>query len=431
MSNIPTNKTLAKAIVFFGGTQFITILAAIIRTKVAAETVGPTGVGLSSLFLSITMFVATAVSLGISTSSIQTLSKINSEGTAEDIRRQISLLRLWECLSGGLGMIAMILTSPLLCKIYFGDWQSHLHSVVMLSVVPPATIIIGIEGAMLKALQKTRLLTFFFTSQAIISLIVSIPLYITLGWDGIPIIIALQAVINALVALALGFSICDELPEWHWLKDRKGFWNMSRPMITLGIAFIISGLCVTTQELVMQSYINAVSSLFIVGLYKSGYQLAITYPAMIFTAIDNDYYPRLTALGNNVMERNILIKRQMKVLTLITTPCIVIFILLLPWIVPLLLSNSFTQLIPMVSFGAVAIIIRSLYLPIAYMPLALGKSKDFIHLEIVSAITFVIFAIIGCNLYDLTGIGISFIVSQTFDLVYVYFFSKRKYGFRL
>lgn len=429
MSNIPTNKTLAKAIMIFGGVQFLTILATVIRTKVAAETVGPMGVGLSSLFLSVTSFVATAASLGISTSSIQTLSKIHSEGNIEEERREIALLRLWECLSGGLGMLAMIITSPILCKVYFGDYLSHLHSILMLSIVPPATIIIGIEGAILKALQRTRMLTFFLTMQALVSVVVSIPLYITMGWNGIPIIIALQAFINAILSLALGLSVCDETPAWHYLHNLKTLWSASRPMLTLGFAFIISGLCVTSQELIMQSYINTVSSLFFVGLYKSGYQLAITYPGMIFTAIDNDYYPRLTAIGDNKKERNTLIKRQMKVLTLITTPCILCFIALLPWIVPLFLSSEFTELIPMVSFGALAVIVRAVYLPLAYMPLALGRSKDFIHLEIVSALAFVVFAIAGCKLYDLTGIGISFIVSQTFDLIYVYFFCKRKYGF--
>lgn len=431
MSNIPSNKTLAKAIVIFGGTQVITILATIIRTKVSAEYIGPEGVGLNALFITITSFIGTAVCLGLTTSSIQVLSKLHDDNNTAEERRMIGVLRLWECLASVAGMAVMIILAPLLCHIYFGNWQSHLHSILLLSIVPASLVITGMESAILKSMQQTRRLTNMLILQAILSVVIAVPLYITMGWDGIPYVISVNSITNAAIALYLGYKTCSERPDIFFLHDLKGFYETSRPMLMLGFACIITSIGTASMDLIMQSYINAISTIFFVGLYKSGYMLSMTYPSMIFTAIDNDFFPRLTALSGNIKQRNILITRQILVLLSITTPCILIFIALLPWIIPILLAKSFEPLIPMVSFGALAIIVRAAYLPIAYMPLALGKSKDFIHLDLLSNLAFVVFAIIGCKLYDLTGIGISFIVSQTFDLIYVYIFCRRKYNLSL
>lgn len=425
------DKALARAIVIFGSAQVLIVISTLIRSKVAAQTVGPTGVGLTALFFTITTFIATFVSFGIASGSVQTLSSIHSSGDTQREREYISLLRSWEILSGAIGMLTMIVIAPLLCTIYFGHWRSHLMSMLLMSIVPPSVIITGIEGAILKSLRQMRRLSLSLAYAAMANVAVAVPLYVLMGWNGIPYIVAGSTLLTAMMSFYYGWKTSKATPNMLFLHDWRGFLKASLPMLSLGSAFIISGICVSGTDLLLQSYINTVSTLVYVGLYKAGYSFSLTYPGMIFTAVENDFYPRLTAIKDDVAARNVLIRKQIVTLLTIVTPCIIAFIALLPWLVPLLLSDDFCEIIPMVSFGALSIIVRAAYLPIAYLPIALNRPKSFINMEVVSSIGIIVCVIGGCKIAGLTGIGVGFIVSQTFDLAYAYWYCKRKFSFRV
>lgn len=431
MTTSPNKKTLAKAIVLFGGAQIITILAALIRSKVAAVTVGAMGVGLTALYQSITGLITNICNLGLSDSGVQVLSKNVSTNNTSLIQHTIGMLRLWGVITGLAAMLLTIIASPLLCKLYFGDYMSHWHSVMVLSIVPLCTIITGIEMVVLKSLQQTRKLTISIIASSIISIIISVPLYIMMGWNGIVFILLFTAILSTGVTITLSYSTNSTLPDISLLRGGfSNLWKESRGIIMLGITLVITGIGSMGADLLLQTYITAVSTLTFVGFYKAGYQMAITYPSMVFTAVNNDYYPRLSTLVNNTPERNILATRQTITLLVIVTPCILLFIALLPWIIPFLLSDEFSIIVPMVRIGAASVILRCISIPLCYMPLALGRKWDFVIMELVSYAGLIVCVICGCKLGNLSGIGYGILASNFIDLIYGYILCNRKYGFR-
>ena len=67
------------------------------------------------------------------------------------------------------------------------------------------------------------------------------------------------------------------------------------PMIKLGIAFIIAGVFGQGAELLIRIALLDLGGLEDVGLYNSGYVMAVTYASVVFVAIEADYFPRLSA----------------------------------------------------------------------------------------------------------------------------------------
>lgn len=429
-----SSKTLIRSIMIFGGAQIITVLAAILRNKIAAITIGVTGLGLSSIYIAISQFVSNATNLGLPDSGVQTISHLyadNNDPKSQTLREGVASLRTWEVITAVLSFIVIIVFSPLLCHIYFGSYTSHLHSVLLLSLVPAAIIITGIETAILKSLQATRLLTQTIIYSAIASVVISVPIYIYAGWNGIIFVVVASFVANAAIAMFKAYKICPVLPSLSLLLNPRKLWSKTSAMLLLGLSFVITGIGSMSAELLTQTYLTTTASLAVVGLYKAGYQFAITYPSMIFTAVNSDYYPRLSAIGNDIKERNSLVGKQIKALLIVTIPCIAIFIALLPFIVPLMLSSEFLSIVSMVRIGCLAVIIRCISLPICFIPLATGQKRDFIQMELCSNVVSVLCIIIGYHLLSLEGIGIGIIISNVFDLIYGYILAKTKYGLKL
>lgn len=415
MSNLPSNKTLTKALVVFGGAQTFTVLAALVRTKVAAITIGTAGVGLNALYNTISLFVSTVMGAGLANSSVASISQ--QEG--EEQRRSIAQLRLCAWLLSGLSIPVTLLLS-----FYYG------RETMLLTLAVVAMIESGIEMAVLKSLKATRKLVHCLMVTALLSVVCTVPFFFWLGVRGVIWSVVCTSMAVAIYTLWTSYRLCDVRPRFGLLKA-PGFWTQVKPMFVLGAAFLISGFFAQGVELFTQSWLKAVASLSVVGLYKAGFQLGITYPGMLFSAIQNDFYPRLSQMSQDVRMRNALITRQIGVQLMMAAPCILLFVALLPWIVPLLFNDDFLSIVPMVRIAAFAILLKAVYLPIGLLPVSMNRSWDYLLLEIPSWLFNAVGILIGWHCLGLTGIGLGLLLANTFDLCYVWIFCRYKYDFRL
>lgn len=425
---IPSYKTIARNVGIFGGAQAFSVLAALIRTKVAAVFIGTTGVGLSALYNTTVNFFATFSGLGLSFSSVKYLAE-KVEGDEKDaLEEEVRKIRSLGALLAVVGLALTIIFSPLISLIYFGDC-SYVVEFASLSIFILLTILSGIEMAILKAFKKIRYMAIASIWAAVISVAVSVPFYIFMGVKGVIYAVLISGVLGSLIVVYYGIktiNVAYSLPSNIYLAIKQ-----SKPLIILGLAFLGGGVVAYGSEMIIQSYLSSVATLSILGLYKAGYQLSITYSGMIFTAVNNDFYPRLSAVNNKIEERNILISRQIKVMLLVTIPLMSLFIVLVPYILPILFDKSFLPVVTMVQIASISIVIKSITMPLSFLPLSMGMSRDYLLLEGFFWILLVPMILIGYNYYGLTGTGIAILLCHIVELVYLYAFCKYRYGFTI
>ena len=104
----------------FGGVQGINILVALIRNKLVAMLLGPTGMGLLSLFNSTIRFISDSTNLGLGMSAVKDISEAYSQGNGYAVKRSIRVIRLWSLITASAGMLLCALASPLLSRYTFG-----------------------------------------------------------------------------------------------------------------------------------------------------------------------------------------------------------------------------------------------------------------------------------------------------------------------
>ncbi len=413
-TSTPSSRTLAKAIAVFGGAQSFSVLAAVIRVKFAALYIGATGVGLAALYGTLTNLLSTLMGFGLANSSVPTLCQ--AEG--QEQRRLVARLRLVGCLLATVSIPVTLAVAS--CYSAEARWVA----------IPVAAMVLqSIEMAVLKSLEARRALTYSLAVTALLSVVLTVPFYVTMGVRGVIWGVSSTMTLSAVYTCWLGYRVCNVRPDLGELN--ADLWNKVRPMFVLGAAFLISGVLAQGVDLLNQTCLEAVASLSTVGLYKAGYQLAVTYTGMIFTAIANDFFPRLSKLAYDVRARNRLIRKQVRVLLMIVVPVIALFVVLVPWLVPLLFSDEFLPVVPMVRIAALSIIVKAIYMPMGYLPVALGHSWHFLLLETVSWTLLAIGVLWGFHLGGLTGVGIGLLASNLIDLAFVWIFCHKAYNMRL
>ena len=425
---LPSYKTIARNIGIFGGAQAIAVLAALIRTKVAAVCLGSTGVGLSAIYITSVLLLSNIAGLGLSFSSVKYLSEVVAKGEREELRQSVEKIRSLALLCALVGFLLTLLVSPFLSKIYFGDF-SQIWSFMLLSIFVAGTIYSGVEFAIMKAYQKIRYMAIAMVLAAVFSVSVSVPYYIYKGINGVLWAVFFSGMCEVVSLCLLGFkTIHTRYTLSHVFAD--GFWTRNKPMLLLGVASLLGAIISYGADMTIQSSFATMVSIATLGLYKAGYQLSLHYPAMIFSAVSNDFYPRLSAVSNDLEERNILIRRQIKVLLGITIPMIVCFIFLVPFLLPLLFDDTFNPVCRMVQIASLSIIIKSVTVPLNYLPLALGKSLHYLCLEVAFWIILIPCVLLGYHLYGLDGTGMAILFCNFVELIYVCIFCRLKYHFR-
>lgn len=423
---------MAKSIAIFGGAQATSVLAGLVRSKFAAQLIGTTGVGLNAILVTVLSFMTQLMGLGLAGSGVKYLSEENDERV-----QRIARIRVWGVITALTAIVVMLVIAPWLSQMYMDDW-AHSWWFALLGIAIAFQIFCQIEISILRSLQQTRRLANTMVVSSIFSVLFSVPFFYWYGVEGVIWSVCACYLVNASYVIAMGFRSAplvraDYVGLVHegLVPSLRDFLRQSRPLLTLGLAFLLTGIVLQGVEMITQTVLSSVASMSMVGLYKSGYQIAVTYPCFLFTAVANDFYPRLAQVGHDVEQRNQLVNRLIRVLFCITLPCIVVLWIVVPYLVPLLLSEEFMPIVGMTRWAMLAVIVQSIYHPIAYLPLAMGKARDYTVLEIISLVQKALCILGGYWLGGLVGCGVGVFVSACLDLAVMGSFVYIKYNFRL
>ena len=333
----------------FGGVQGLNILIGIVRNKLVAMILGPDGMGLVSLFNSTIKLVSDSSNFGLSMSAVKNISKAVDSGDDDKIHEAVRLIRSWSFLPALLGMLLCIVLSPLLSRWTFA-WGNHTLHFVLLSPVVALMAIVGGETAILKGARQLRKLAAISIYNVLFALVCSVPIYYFFGQAGI---------VPSLILLALAQCVITIYYSYRLFRPTalfsRGHIRQGEGMIRLGIAFVLAGILGSGAEFVLRSYLNNMGELYTVGLYNAGYVMTMTYAGMVFSAMETDYFPRLSGISSLGPQLNQTVNHQIEVSLLLVSPLLVLFMVTLPILLPLFYSGKFMPVLDMVKIAAIAI----------------------------------------------------------------------------
>ena len=408
----------------FGGVQGLNVLIGLVRNKFVALLLGPGGMGLVSLFNTTVQLISQATHLGISFSAVRHISEYYDAENTEKVAHYVKVVRGWCLLTALVGMLVCIVLGPFLSSATF-SWGDHTLHFVLLAPAIGMIAITGGETAILKGQRKLGALALVQIVAALASLVISIPIYYFFWQAGIVPVIVLMAFVTMCATLWFSLRLFP-----LQFGGTYGILGEGMEMVRLGVAYTLAAVIGTASEMLIRSYLNVVGDLDVLGLYNAGYMLTITYAGMVFSAMETDYYPRLSAVQHDIRATNETVNRQMEVSLLLVSPMLAALIIALPVVVPLLFSQEFLPVVGMAQVAALAMYMKVLTLPVAYITLARGYSLSYLFLETSYFVAFVILIFFGYRYWGLFGTGVAITLAHVFEFLLVNAYAYKKYGYR-
>ena len=422
-------KHILKYTSIFGGVQGLNILVGVVRNKFTALFLGPTGMGLLSLFNSTSTFITSACNLGIPTSGVKVIA--DSVGKQLGIEESVCMVRTFSLLAAVFGLLVCTLLGPLL-NLFAFSWGNHTLHFILLAPTVFFTILAGGEMAILKALGKLKALAMQALILAVLSLLFSVPIYWLFGESGI--LAVLFFISFSQWALNFQYSRRE-------VKLRLNFSKMSlmkgMPIVRLGLSFVMAGMVNSGAEFLVRAFLNTQGDLEMVGLFNAGVTIVIVYAGMVFSVMESDYYPRLSGIVGKRLDapvvdsRNLTVNRQLEMNVLLVGPIVTLMILGLPIGIPLLYDSKFLGMLGMTQVASLGMLFKAVYLPIEYLPLSRGESKVFLAQECLCVLLLVTCEIVGYLLGGLLGLGFGIVAAYAVEAIAVLVFSRLYYRYRL
>lgn len=410
----------------FGGVQGLNIVVSLVRNKLIAVLLGPNGMGLASLFNTTVNFISQATNFGISFSAVKHVSELFERGDEAAIAHFVKVVRAWALLTALIGMLVCVVVGPLLSDYTFA-WGDHTLHFILLAPAVGLMAITGGEMAILKGARQLRSLAVIQIFNVLAALVISIPIYYFYNQTGIVPVIVLMALTSMLLTIRHSYRLYPLR-----LSGANGVLGEGMAMVRLGVAFVVAGVLGSGAEMLIRSYLNVVSGdLDVVGLYNAGFMLTITYAGMVFSAMETDYFPRLSSVNSDVAATNLTVNRQIEVSLLIVSPMLAALIIGLPILIPLLFSSKFLPMVGMAQLSVFAMYIKAVSLPVSYLTLAKGDSVGYMVLEAIYDVLLVLLIIFGYGQWGLLGTGVALSLSYVFDILLVGAYTYWRYHYRV
>lgn len=401
------------------------ILVGIISAKFVAIFLGTTGIGLVGLLQNTLAIISSITGFGINISGVRMVTLANAEENHQEFSKTVLVLKRASITTGILGVfLTLILAKPLSIWTFGSTEYTNWFLVLSINFIFSS---LAINKMVL--LQGTRSMKEIAVSTVVYAVLVTavtLPIYYFFKMEGIVAVLILTAVLNYVVNWFFARKI-SVVPVSVGFKETI---SRSKEMIQLGFLLSINVIFGQITAYLLKLYFNfqhATES--VLGLYVVATTLLLTYVGMVFSAMSTDFYPRLTQVQTDNNKVKEMVNDQIEVALLLLTPLVVIFYFLAPFLITILYSDDFLGVVLILKWALLAIIIKAIIWPLAFIILAKGEKKLYFKQEILGDAMNIIFTIIGYYYFGLIGIGIAMVFNYSVYGIYVFLVVRKKFNF--
>ncbi len=411
----------------FGGAQGLSMFLNLLRNKCASVLLGTAGLSLITLFNRTIQMFSECTNLSLSFSAIRKMSDTYENDSKEALLLCVKVVRSLAFFTGLLGMLLMIVLSPLICNLIFGWNNYYLSRLVLLSPVVFFMAVSGGELAILRGIKQFSKVAVYNFAVAFASAVIAVVLYFTMGLAGI--FPAMFFIALAQMSILLYLS----LPHFPYKIQPFSFKLLRRglDMVKMGAGYIYASILTACAMWLVCALLSNVGDGTTAGLFNAGFAMIVLLPGVLFASMDSEYFPCLSSIAKRTMLRDRMVNEHIEVQMLTQTPLLVAFVVALPILIPLFYDGDFSPAIPMAQVAMFGMFMRTMTYPISFLPLSNSDTMIFLVLELVYNILLVSLVVIGYLLCGMFGIGVGLALVHTLDFVLVYSIVRYKYKFGL
>lgn len=415
---------IIKATSIFGGSQLISIILGIVRTKIVAILLGAAGVGLLGVFQSIIDTTRSITSLGLDTGGVKDIATAANSENPEDLPRSVSIFKKWFLWTALIGFFACIAFCLPISVWVFGDVKYSMQVAALSVCVFLATLATG-RSVFLQGMRQISYMAKASILSAVCTLLVVIPLYYFFGIYGI---------IPALIGGNLLWFFCT---DYYYRKldiksitvENKEIVQAGLNTLKLGLFIVLSTVLSMLSMLLIRTYLMRSIDVEAAGLFQAVWTITNIYLGLILKSMGTDFFPRLCSVVDEKKGVRLLVNEQLYIVLVISSPIIVGMLLFSEVILPILYSSEFSNAASLLQWQIVGTFLKVVSWPVAFILLA--KNKGLLHF-ITEGLFFVVYLAISYFLfphYGLDSVGIGYFVAYIFYFIVIFAIGRGLSGF--
>ena len=409
MAKDSSYKDIFKSSFLVGGSQIITILIGIVKNKVLAMLLGPSGIGIMGIYTSIVTLIGSLSNLGINSSAVKFIAEAHGAQDQPRVNFLVKLIRRVLLVTGVITSVLMVVFSRQIALLSFGkDFRSEYVAgvgVIALMVLFD-NLTVG-ERAILQGQRQLKSLALGQILGAMLGAILGVVIIYFFHFQGIAVYLLATSVCIYLVnRLQVRFMAAGQSTETLAHADTK---QEVKSVIMLGLAFLISAVAGSIVAYIIRLLIVEALGVNGVGLYQSAWGLVNMSFNLVLVAMATDFYPRLVTVAADKLAVNKTVNEQVEISIIAALPILLALYVLSPFFLELLYSSQFSQANELTKWLAISCFFRVLCWPLGYIIIAKGRQNLFMITSIIWEVIHIPI-ILGCmHVWGLEGIGLSYV----------------------
>lgn len=425
MQDSKAYKSIFKATSLFGGVKVIQIFLNLLRGKIIAILLGPSGVGLNSLFMSPITMISNVTSLGLNFSAVRDIAKANESGNISKLSFIIKIFKKWILATALIGLLSVIVFSKILSSYTFKNSDYTLSFILLSFVVFFGALTAG-NASILQGTRNLKSYAMHSLAGSFVALVVSAPLYYFYGIKAIVPALVLSAIITFLYSVYYVSKVKTVQTDVSLIETYKG----GKEMLKLGITMMLATSIGSAVHYFINTFISSYGSIADLGFYQAGMNITSQSVGLVFSAMAIDYYPRLAAISEDNNKVRKMANQQGEITMLIAAPVLASVIIFTPLVISILLSSDFLVIIDFIRILSLGMIFKAASYSIGAISFAKGDKKVFFFLEgIYMNASILLFSIIGYRVNGLMGLALGYLLMHFIYFIIINVVTYVKYDF--
>ena len=423
---VASYRRILKSSSIIGGASVINILIGLVRTKLVAVLLGPTGIGLVSLYTGLMSAATGVATMGIGTIGTRQI----AEALSKEDDRALAVVRrsmFWGALvlAGAGALVVWSLREVLAVKVLGGAVHATLVGWLALGVA--LSVAGASQGALMQGMRRIGDMARLSVFGSLLNTVLGVALLWQWGRAGL----AAYVLIGPLVSFLLGHWYVSRLPKLAAdpvaIQEMAYQWQI---MLRLGIPFMGAGLVGTLVQLWIRVEVGNTLGAESLGHFQAASTISMQYIGFVLAAMGADYYPRLTGVIHDRIAAIRLVNEQTEIALLLSAPVFLAMIGLAPSVIHLLYSTEFSPAGDVLRWQILGDVLKVASWPLGFVLLATGAGKTYFWTESLVLLIMGSLIAIFSSRVGLNMTGIAFLACYLIYLPLVYFLANRSIGFK-
>lgn len=385
---------------------------------------GPSGVGLLSIYNNLQGMVQQTAGLGMGSSGVrQIASSRGEEATLSRVRRVLFAAHL---VQGALALAAVWLLRAPIATWLFGD-ATRATEVGLIGVAILLALLGTAQTALLQGLRQIADLGRVTVIAALLGTVVGLTAVWVQGERGLIWFVLAQPLGTVLVARY--FTRRLPTPTTARLSVLET-WQIWKPMAKLGGAFMLGGLSTAATLLLVRGRISQELGLDAAGHFAAAWGITMTYVGFLLGAMAADYYPRLTEVIHDRAAAVRLMNDQSQLGLAIGGPVMLLLIGLAPWVITVLYSAEFESAVTLLQWQTIGNVFKLASWALGFSLAASARGKTFLLVQVNFNVLFLLMLWPTLATFGIQAAGPAFSIAYMLHFCLLVALVRRIHGFR-